>query len=84
MKIAVVCDSFKGSLTSKDACTAVKDGLLRCNKNFEVLSLPFADGGEGTSVFTIYSEGSFEKRWCTTLCFVKSRRNTLFCPTVSP
>lgn len=49
MKIAVVCDSFKGSLTSKDACAAVKDGLLRCNKNFEVLSLPFADGGEGTS-----------------------------------
>lgn len=83
MKIAVVCDSFKGSLTSKDACAAVKDGLLRCNKNFEVLSLPFADGGEGTSrCFTIYSEGSFEKRRCTTLCFVKSRRNTPFCPTV--
>ena len=49
MKIAVICDSFKGSLNSIEVCAAVKAGLLKADKNFTVLSLPFADGGEGTS-----------------------------------
>ena len=48
MKIVVVMDSFKGSLTSKEAGEAVKQGILAADASAEVLVYPFADGGEGT------------------------------------
>ena len=48
MKILVCPDSFKGSLTSFDAANAIKEGLLKINPNLEIITLPLADGGEGT------------------------------------
>lgn len=46
MKILIVPDSFKGSLTSKEACECIKNGILQaCNA--DITALPFADGGEG-------------------------------------
>jgi glycerate kinase len=53
-KILIVIDKFKGSLTSSQACLAIKKGIEKrcvdlfpsCNLSIEVL--PMADGGEGT------------------------------------
>ncbi len=43
-KVAVCPDSFKGSISSYDACMAMEKGLFDC----EVIKIPIADGGEGT------------------------------------
>ncbi len=48
MKIVIAIDSFKGSLTSFQAGSAVKDAIERLDKSAEVLVKPLADGGEGT------------------------------------
>ena len=48
MKIVVSIDSFKGSLSSLQAGNAVKDAILRLDKDCDVLVKPLADGGEGT------------------------------------
>lgn len=48
MKILVAMDSFKGSLTSAEAGTAVRNGILSADPKHEVTVLPLADGGEGT------------------------------------
>lgn len=48
MKILVLMDSFKGSLTSMEAGQAVKEGISGVDSQTEVAVYPFADGGEGT------------------------------------
>lgn len=48
MNILVALDSFKGSLSSREANTAVKKGLLNAPGFFRVDTVPVADGGEGT------------------------------------
>lgn len=48
MKILVLMDSFKGSLTSTEAGEAVKRGILSSGIAADVSVYPFADGGEGT------------------------------------
>jgi glycerate kinase len=47
-KIAVVSDSFKGSITSSEICDIVEEETRRFFPACEVVSLPVADGGEGT------------------------------------
>lgn len=47
MKIAVALDSFKGSLTSKEACFAVKEGILQATSCVDVKCMPISDGGDG-------------------------------------
>ena len=47
MKILVLMDSFKGSLTSIEAGEAVKTGILSSGSDADVSVYPFADGGEG-------------------------------------
>lgn len=47
MKILIVPDSFKGTLSSAQVCECIKQGLLNYDNNNEIISLPFADGGEG-------------------------------------
>lgn len=47
MKILIVPDSFKGSLSSKQVCGCIEKGLKQYNNDLEITSLPFADGGEG-------------------------------------
>ncbi len=46
MKILIVPDSFKGTLTSKQVCSCIEKGILE-NGDAEITKLPFADGGEG-------------------------------------
>ena len=47
-KIAVVSDSFKGSVTSSEICAIVAGEAKRFFPACEVVGLPVADGGEGT------------------------------------
>ncbi len=47
-KIAVVSDSFKGSISSGEICAIVAEEAGRFFPACEVIGLPVADGGEGT------------------------------------
>ena len=44
MKIIVIPDSFKGTLTSLEVCEIIRQNLAGHN----VITIPAADGGEGT------------------------------------
>ena len=48
MKILIAIDSFKGSLSSKEAGEAIKSGIVRVVPDADVVISPLADGGEGT------------------------------------
>lgn len=47
MNILIVPDSFKGSLTAKEAAKAISEGLMNVQDDLEIVQLPFSDGGEG-------------------------------------
>ncbi|WP_207422932.1 glycerate kinase [Desertivirga brevis] len=47
MKIIVAPDKFKGSLTSIEACEAIKTAISSNSKTTEVVQLPLSDGGDG-------------------------------------
>jgi glycerate kinase len=47
-KIVLIPDSFKGTMSSSEICTVMKDRILRYYPNAEVVSIPVADGGEGS------------------------------------
>lgn len=49
MKILIASDSYKGCMTSKQACQAIENGILSANPDHEVKQFPMADGGEGTA-----------------------------------
>jgi len=48
MKIVIAPDSFKESLSAKQVCLAVEQGFKRIFPNADYVSVPVADGGEGT------------------------------------
>lgn len=48
MKIVLAPDSFKGSLTSLEATTVMKQAIESLGKDDEIIEKPMADGGEGT------------------------------------
>lgn len=48
MKIVIACDSFKGSVTSREAGEAVARGVRKALPDAEVTVISVADGGEGT------------------------------------
>lgn len=49
MKVVIAIDSFKGSMSSKEAGEAAKKGLIKVFPEAEVIVKPLADGGEGTT-----------------------------------
>ncbi len=49
MTILIAPDKFKGSLTAQQVCKAIEEGLLSINSSLKIVSIPLADGGEGTS-----------------------------------
>ena len=49
MKIVIAPDSFKGSLSSSEVADAIENGVKQVLPNAEVVKIPLADGGEGTS-----------------------------------
>ncbi|MDQ6958071.1 MAG: glycerate kinase, partial [Mariprofundaceae bacterium] len=48
MKILLAPDSFKGSLSAREAACGMHEGLLSANPDLDVILHPMADGGEGT------------------------------------
>ncbi len=48
MRVVTAIDSLKGSLSSMEAGSAVREGILRACAEAEVEVRPLADGGEGT------------------------------------
>ena len=48
MKVVIAPDSFKGSLTASQAAAAMARGVRRAAPDAEVVTVPMADGGEGT------------------------------------
>ncbi len=48
MRIVVCPDSFKGSISAKDAAGAMKKGIKRALPDADCVLLPIADGGEGS------------------------------------
>ncbi len=49
MKVVIAMDSLKGSLSSREAGEAARNGLLKAMPDAEVIVKPIADGGEGTT-----------------------------------
>lgn len=49
VKIVAASDSLKGSLSSLEAGNAIREGVLRAIPEAEVVVVPVADGGEGTT-----------------------------------
>ncbi|OIM25332.1 glycerate kinase family protein [Oenococcus oeni] len=61
MKFVIAPDSFKGSLTAKEAADAIHEGLLRIFPHAEYEIIPMADGGEGTVQSLVdATDGDFE------------------------
>ena len=47
MKIVLAPNTFKGSLTTSEAATAMAEGVLRVVPDAEIVKVPVADGGDG-------------------------------------
>ena len=50
-------DSFKSCLTAACACKIVKDALQSIYPDFKIISIPMADGGEGTAEAMMAARG---------------------------
>ncbi|MDQ0974900.1 glycerate kinase [Neobacillus niacini] len=48
MNILVAMDSLKGSLSSFEANRTIAEGFSAVSSNFNIVTIPIADGGEGT------------------------------------
>ena len=48
MRILIVPDSFKGSMSAKEFCDAAERGIHKRVPDAEIVKMPIADGGEGT------------------------------------
>lgn len=58
MKIVLAPDKFKNSVSGFEFCKAVKAGLKEIRPDLKVVSLPLADGGDGTiDVINFYLNG---------------------------
>ena len=48
MKFVLASDSFKESMTAKEVCQAMENGIRKVLPDAKIISVPMADGGEGT------------------------------------
>lgn len=48
MKFVLAPDSFKESMTAKDVCQAMENGIRKVLPDAKIISVPMSDGGEGT------------------------------------
>ena len=47
-RYVLVPDSFKGTLASGEICAILREEILQAKPDAEVVSIPVADGGEGS------------------------------------
>ena len=57
MKIILAPDSFKESMTAKEACEVIERGMKKIIPDLECISVPMADGGEGTTQSLVDATG---------------------------
>ncbi|SFT15483.1 glycerate kinase [Paenibacillus sp. BC26] len=57
MKVVIAPDSFKGSATAKELCSAIARGIRSVMPEAELLELPLADGGEGIMDNLVHATG---------------------------
>ncbi len=57
MKIVVAPDSFKESLTAKEASEIIEEGIKKVFPQAKVIRIPLADGGEGTVEAMVEARG---------------------------
>ncbi len=57
MKILLAPDKFRGSLDAPQVCEAMTEGIRMVSTEIEVVSLPMADGGEGTLDLLLWYSG---------------------------
>ena len=68
MKIVIAPDSFKGSLSAKQAAEFIRRGLSEILPNADFILAPMADGGEGTvSILTEATGGTIFKEKITSI-----------------
>lgn len=48
LTIVLAPDSFKESMTAKEVCEAIENGIKKVNDKINCIHVPMADGGEGT------------------------------------
>ena len=60
MKVLLAPDSFKSSLSAYECAAALAEGISSVDEGCEVVSLPLADGGEGT--LDAFVAQGFERR----------------------
>jgi glycerate kinase len=61
MKILLAPDKFKGSLAAPQVCQAMTDGIKMVSAEIETVSIPMADGGEGTLDLLLWYSGGQKK-----------------------
>ena len=60
MYILLAPDKFRGSLEASEVCQAMAEGIYQQFPTAEIISIPLADGGEGTTrILTEQSKGKF-------------------------
>ena len=57
MKFVLIPDSFKGTLSSSKICSILKEEIFKIFPGADVISIPVADGGEGTVAAFIEAVG---------------------------
>lgn len=61
MKILLAPDKFRGSLDAPKVCQAMAEGISMVSNDIETVSLPMADGGEGTLDLLLWYSGGQKK-----------------------
>lgn len=61
MKILLTPDKFRGSLDAPKVCQAMAEGIAMVSTDIEAISLPMADGGEGTLDLLLWYTGGQKK-----------------------
>lgn len=57
MRIVVAPDSYKGSMSAMDVASAMEQGILETFPDAQVIKVPIADGGEGTTDSLVNATG---------------------------
>ena len=66
MKFVLAPDSFKESMTAREACDAMERGIKKVIKDAECIKVPMADGGEGTvEALVMSTEGKLVETFVT-------------------
>ncbi len=60
-KILLIPDSFKGTMSSTEICAIMKKAITEILPEFEIISIPVADGGEGSVDAFLEAVGGVKK-----------------------